>query len=1225
MENTKEYLEALVLDREKLDNKITETNGFILEEIKSNNINIDVSILTENINVFSVKFLKENYSLDENILEKIDILLADSSKSTVNNVLSEEEIKRFLLKEKLLPTSTVLGLEHFNNFRREINKQFDIDEWRTERIIVNSFKRLSFEEIKSVDKTFLLDNISALSYRKDLFNSNEFKKFYVDLVFTAYDKPNIQLFKNFIFGTEDKDLLLKLLKNTNDNRYSFKSYSDIENIDGVKSLISKFEYHKLYKIKSLEDFSIGEIQNNKEFFQELWAEKDGSVLSGYHFFDDLLRVKSTAEQFEEIITKDYLIELLKKAKLNGSLFGNVDKDYNDVNSKKLHLMDVILEAYVDNKKIDESLKFQDIMPLDLLFHSVRDVVGEDGFNVPQKRIVILNKINENLRVIYDTVINKSMVNSDVANIIKSMDYIFDPVLIKTYYDFFDKNPSINTMYILFKLVSDNEKRHFYQGSKHDFLEKAVSLIDSTFNSLVTKEKDSKIKIENFKFINKVFASINNELGQEYLKEKITENPSLSVSNIELTDDIKTRISKNNIFAFEILDIKNLNRAELDLISSVRPEFFEKINKDKIFVSEGFIYTCLNMIDKSPYMLPFLNKYVELHRSEIEKSPELMKRFLANKYQQTLFPISDTSLFDNDYIKLKFLCEKSLVCEEKRSFVANLFNNKELPYSRQELKVKDIDIEKFDENIIIENNMSLSEAKLLHADLYQKHSAIGKEIRQYKDSLPFGYLSQKVDRLLKDNNFKEISFLIKNNIDFDSNLFVNYVNNLTFDSLMKNLKSDDFLNLLKKELDYDKKTDIKFGKFTKEENILLSNQLLEKYQNESKKYDFLFFFDKENNSFIKEFAIKNFPKEVIYGYDFLPNDKNSYRPTFFVMENYTNEEIYSTYKNLVVGHGFFSETDVNADFKNFFCSTLFPEKKENKSGAMDRFKSFLNFIKEKDAMLYSLMSNEIIISQGVDYGKSSENPETENMTRYEAIAYHANKLFDFKKTIKGLSDFIDLTIKHEPSNEGEARFNSDLSSGCITSFIYSTYFEVNDPNTGRTNEYRSFMSEENTIELMKLLFEKSPQHLIDRHTIGCANNTADFFRKNINNFYSQKNVENFIFPNPKIQCKYLRLDEDSEAKERLINFALAIISHATEIKDVKMIEYFNHLIKQQKFAEDNLSWEAQSKLHKGKSSMFIEVLAKDDRIIQSLQNTKLKIDLDKSLSEKEFKRPKAKKI
>ncbi len=204
------------------------------------------------------------------------------------------------------------------------------------------------------------------------------------------------------------------------------------------------------------------------------------------------------------------------------------------------------------------------------------------------------------------------------------------------------------------------------------------------------------------------------------------------------------------------------------------------------------------------------------------------------------------------------------------------------------------------------------------------------------------------------------------------------------------------------------------------------------------------------------------------------------------------------------------------------------------------------------------------------------------------------------------------------------FNSNLANHSIVSIIHNTYYEKYD-KYGRTESYLSSYSKDETLQMMKFLIEKAPLHLLGRHVIGCANNPVDFFTKNIDSFYSRENIENFIFPNSKLEPAYLDLHNDkSDSRERLIEYFCAFIDYGMQIKDKETINYISHLVNQNIFAEKNLSYDSIKNLYDGKSDMVLTVISKDDRVLSRLKNALLKIELESKL---EIKAPakKAKKI
>ncbi len=1193
-----DYLE-LLSNKDLLNSEITKTNGYILEEIKSLGIKINKEIIFKNLNVFSLKFLNENYDLSDEEKEKIDNFLSDNAKSFANKQLTDTQIEYFLNNEIALPDHIVLNFDTLKNNPNKILKQIEINEYGMYRIFGRTIPKFTVEEIKSINKEILLEIIEVIASKKGLINDPEFREYFKELVFDNFKNPGIKLFNNFSFKAEDKESLIKLLKNTNENRYSAVLYSDIKSIDGVTDLIDKYDYAKLFKIKDIEkDFTNGEVAKNPEFFQELWSQT--KERRTFDFFEFVLKNNSTIEQFREIVTKDFILKALENETYIHNLHSRIDREYNKIIvDKEIYLLDKMLELYINNEKISENKNIRDVIDEDTIFSFIGAVKNEKY--EPINKVYAnetFEKIEKNIRKLYEQTIPNMLNKKEISRLLDNETTVFHYSFINLAEDVLLQNPSVNSFFIINKIAKKYEKGYLDYSDRNRLFGTLEPVFKKTFDALSKNEKNKELKLQNRKYIVEILKMF--EGHEDLLTEEWGKNYKKELDSIpNLSDEF-------NMFSYTIEDFKNLDHKKLASIYPIRKDIFTDMLSNKIKLSDDLFLNILRNVDDKDYF-KYIKEYINENLEEIKSNEKLFEQVMTNSKQKELIKIDDLSVFDKNYKECLDLIEEIKKCSQKRDELTNKFPKVEWDYSFEKLGVHKTDIVKNVSDFVIEKNITKSEAKVLFVELYEKGRILDKTLEKTKKQIPFQYFSEKINNLLQEGNFEDVLAIKTNRLEYDHEPFRNYVNNLEYKALRTNLNNTHFVSLLKGELNYDKKTNIVFKEFTKEENLLLLKQFKEMYEKNKEEgtrrnYEFLYFFNKEKNHFIKEFVIENYPKDIFYSYDFLANDNSSYKPSKFIKESYTQEEIWKAYSILKEKEGFFSENDVNADYKHFFTHALF-EDKERKD---EKYKSFLKFVKEKDPMLYVLLGNENIFINACSWG-SKEN----NKTRSEVVMDYFKENFDFNLVINGLGQLVELI--EEKDQHGS--FNNKLANHAIVSIIHNTYYEKYD-KYGRTECYLSNYSNEETVDLMKFLWEKAPLHMLGRHVIAGANNPVDFFSKNISHFYDRKNIENFMFPNTKLEPEYLELhNENSDSKERLIGYFSSLIDYAMERKDKEVINYISHTVEQYNYAEKNLSYEARRDLYLGKSDLIVSQIAQDDRIKSRLKNALLKIDLEGKLEVK----------
>lgn len=1213
--NSKESLETLVKNEDEFFSVVNESNGFILEMLKNHKITPDLDLLVKNINVFTVPYVVENYKLTTEQSQDISDFLSEESSARIKKSLSKEEVKKYLTEGIPLPKTVLLSVDDINSFQKEIDNQFKMDNYEMNEILSNSFRKFNMEDVFNINKKFLLKNPNFLANKKAFFNDEKYRDFYKEIALKAYKDVGLSEFKNYIFGPEDKEFLFTLIGNENSNRFSHKQYANYSSISGFTELITKHEYFEKFNKTDLSMFSNGEIENNLDFFRKVFLNENEKQI--YDVFDKLIRKKITVRQFKAIVDQEfvekYLDSLISQDRIVHRFFGNLDAEYDrTVIDKKAHISKLVSIIFAEDKTLESGLKLREMSDLYSVFSIIKEL-KQEKYHPENKEDTEkdIREVENNLKISLTEVLPRSLKNENFSELAKNSNYIFNSNTIELADQFFEQNVNLNNFFLLIDLYVDAKKDRSSDRGYVNLIDKLAQYSNDMHEEFVKRNNHNEIVGVN------TILKYYSDTKDEFIKGLLKNTPK------------RQGYSKSDEYNFLAYDVNDLKTLPVDLWStvySIRPDFGNYIIKNKIVAPNEFISRCLNSSGKSDSATNFLKSYVKINRGSIEKDEELLASFLSNPKQNEIFPLSSTAHLDGFYNEVITLILRKGIAYKKKKQVEGLYPKEDFPYSR-DAKYPEIDINAFDENIEINSGLSKYEAKLQYLNLYEKHSLLSKELTSKAELIPYGFMTDKIKQIIEKKDFEMLSLIREDRIKYNNEPFVEYVNNSSFEDLIGNLKNKYFVKILKEQLNYDNETDIKFPKFTKEQNMELATSLWSIYKGfkEDKSeevsyydYKFLHFFSLENRGFIKEFAIKELPQFVFYGYDFLPESAGTYKPSKFIQGTYTNEEIYQAFVNLEEKGGFFSYKDVNADFKHFFTNVFFPEKRNHKEKPDDsRMKDFLTFIKDKNEILYAALANSNIFVNIIDFGRSyGDKKPPKYKTRDEGVNNYFHELFDLDVVVRGLEKIVEKMSEKNLDENNQKIVNKKVASYCITAVIHNTYFEDYDDN-GRTKEYMSVTSKEHTLKLMKFLFEKAPMHFVERHIIGQSIEAVAFFKDNIKEFYSFENVKNFILPNSDVSTEYLRMDgESNEQKARLIGFTKAIIEHAVEQKDSQVIDFLNHTIKQHEFIEKEMSWSHRHRVYPGVSSMFVEAIAQDKGVRGMLQNSKLKIDLDSSLVVKE---------
>lgn len=1245
-----EYLQQISKDENLLMQEIENTRGFVLEKLKSSKIFPSIDILFNNINAVTLQFIVDNYTLNKEQNEKIADLLRDDSKENRSLILnlSPQEVEEYLKSGNKLPRNTILTIEQINSFQSDIQKQEELDNYNMELILKNSTRQLNHEDFFKLDRNFLKNNLYLLN-RSSLFNNKQLKNYYKELRLELDDenneKPHLNDFSRWHFEENDKPFLLELLKNY---RYGRPQYSELCSIPGFSNLLSKEEYFSEFNHKDLSSFTDGQVEKQKEFFKKVWLEK--TEFNSYDTFSELLRHKCSLKQFMTIVDVDFIGNVFEK-QTSRDFSRPIDSREKEEHQKFYYLTSVVLDTLVNKDTFNNGrtlLQSYSIYPIfHLLENFERDMEKYKSYKEPVLEEV--TKLNQkNIEKLYSEILPKFLSNDNIYDLISHTKYVFKPEFVGNVKDFVEKQPSINSFFVLVKHYVEASKNR-YDYNKHQYLEHIGDFVYEMGSHLISKEKNKNLSDKDFESQAASVHIILEHFSNQKMDKSSNENTSLLKIKKKLKTEqsvlsnIKNIITKTslvpndyNFFAYEG---KHISQIETDLlfeITTIRPQFLNYINKNKWEVPSSFLSKCLYNVENGE-MFKFLKDYASIHRTEIESNEEVMNLFLGSSKQKEIFPTQITEEEKQRFKEILNISLRQKNIATMRSSIEDEFERRKINsdslYSRENINLPHIDIENFDETSKFElataDNLSL---KARYIDLYQKSSSLDKKASELNKKLSFQFMEYQVQQTIEQKDW-DLLLELKDRIIYSNHneLFVNYVNNCDYQELTNNLQNKSFCKIIREQISYEGKTDIQFKKFTDEQNShlaeLLQKTFSERYS-DSKDRDpnVFYFFALENRGFIKKYAIDNMPHEAIYGYALEVSKEDSYKPRNFINEQYTFEEMYQTYVSAQAQGGIFAIQDVNAEYNKFFAnpfSTANYRKKGDNPEAknkIEQYIKFLDYAKEKDETFYALAAGYRVIESVVSdtWVNSDNEKKTRDQVTHEFFVQHV----DIDVFLKGLKKICD-NIENNP----EAYVNKRPMQSAFLGLLHSTVYEEMDQSNYSKREKKSLLSEENKLKIFKFFYENNPSYLFSTGSIAGNSDTNSFFKNHINEFNQLSQIEKFLFPKQKLMCDYCGVSGDHWAAPVFKEMCIDLVTSCIEKQEIKTIEWLAYMIKQHQFIEKEVGYgTSRLKSYRGCSDMFMDALAVDNVVNALLDKAKLKIELEQGLKFKEFvPKPSKKKI
>lgn len=1183
--NNKNYLQSLLNDKEQLNAEIEKTGGYVLYLMEQENLLPKKEDLLEQENVFALNFILKHYELEKAEIKKLKKYFSDHSSKgnqVTNEVLTLEEVEDYLIEEKKLNRNTILPLDILNKYVKEIDRQYYIDEYNMNHIMDSSIKKLTKEEILSLNKEFLLENISVFNVKPGYFSDDKYNALYKELLIEKAQNENKKLeinnFRNYHFKENDKEFLDQLLINSS-HRYNTPTYGELSSIEGFTKLISKLEYFDKFGYKDVNDFTTQEFDDNIEIIRARWLQAFNEEKDRYYKnFNNFINFNASPSRFEKIFSLDYLSEVLDNiAEYHEHSMSRDDSESKD---KMTHIERQLLSYAIKNKDNIEKLTK---LELSSMYRNIYHDYDHDRHKLENE------SYKNDIAVFYLEVTPKLMHSDYMKEFLGySTDYIVNEYSADVMLELAQSHPSVNLFALLAKSYNNNKKNFtsWKWGAAKKTLEKALN------------EVAKHIEPEDTKLIAKYYDA--------------------PVSKLIVRKNDANNNSENNILNYKDIAFEKLveNEFRTKFVFDLKKDFREMILKEKKELPEDVVFSILRNAEDDATALKFIKDYVKIHRENILKNDKLVKAISRNEKNNEILSLNNKDRQEHVFVEWITKLQQKNQLEKEQEALKKTF--KKMPsdgyyHSEEE-----------EEELLAKLPKEEKEKRQKVDQLYEQVQQLRKETAELLENLSHDFFNEKIIKLVKERNFDDVK-LMKEASNHSLEYFYQYVSQLDFNELLKNIENDSFRSLIVNAINYDNKTAFKFNNYSERENTILAEMLMDEFPKDPLKITY--FFMPKNRDFVKEFSIKNCPKEIFYSYKLRAKESISYNlkkdedpeDGILVRTPYTVEQIWRAYRNLDKKEGFFSYMDVNAGFDHSFNANF----KNDEEGYL----ALLEKAKE-DPKFYAALCNSSIID---DFAKKLEDKSKERQTRDELSNEYVAKVFDINILAKGikqiLKDMKNASYEHE---ESESKFNRKLANQTIHRVYHLTHYEEYDSSYGRNGTYHTNLSQEQIDTIFHAVWEEAPLLFLSLYHVG-TQNMAEYVEKNFDklmntHYYSANEL---LYTNDKIKNEYFGVDPskglDHGHNITVEKFIHAMIDYYTIEGKKEELDHMSYLLQQKKFFEDELSYDYKYKANQG-NSLIIDYMSEKDDMQNKVYTTTRKFFLEQALSNKEItNKPKSRKI
>lgn len=1123
------YLQQLAEDKDQLSIEVRESKGYVLDRMSKHKIFPSLDNLWDDINAYSLLFIIKNYSLNREQIKEVRTFFGYGADNVITkDILSEEEVINYLKEGGILPKNTKLSLEIIKTHYKEINTQYEKDEYNTKTIMTRSLKGISVDHFLSMDSDFLKENKHLFNINPELFKNKKYQNTYKNFVLEVAEEkkyyPDIRSFKNYIFSEDDKAFLEELLAIQKKDRYRMSAYSDFIGYRGFTDLISKEEYFKKYNSENIRGFSDSQIEKNLKLIQKSFLKNIKKI--SYEPLNELASMEASPSQFKLLLNNDLMKDLFNK--MPEIHIGYVDQDRQEAKQKFEQLQFTILNYIVNNQteQILSKISLKDMAK------SINEFAGHHRLrNTPG--------FGEDATKFYLEIVPKLFNSNDFSVLYGNPEFI-TRYTVDVIEQIAETHPSVN--FLIYLLDYQNEPNRRYNSDK-------VS-VNEIINKLIPKiDKEIVVSLSN------------------YFNYKIPEDIKLESHAVESY--------QTNILNYKSIEINKMSEVSINLLLDINLEFKDYIISEKKQLDSKFVSRLMRYSENEASM-SFLIKYLEINKENVIKDESLFRSIVIHPLGKKMMDFEAPDYEERDY--QQFL-----------------------------LQIKELDRLEKDEEPTGEKYYEKPEYKVYEA----KKTLIRQKVDELKKSLTFDFLTEKIKKVLKDNNFEEYCVLKDNYLvrDDNANLFAKHVGISSFNKVLKNIEDPAYITALTNSIDFSNKTELKFKKFKEEENHILAELLGTQFKDKIKP---LHFFKSEVRGFLNEFIVKNMPVEMFYSYSLRPNiekeGKSYFRENSLITTPYTNEQLIEGF-NKANKIGFFSVREANASYDEIF--------QENFKGREKEFKDLLSLTKENNHKLYSILTYRTIY-------RDFHDRKINDITQDEFQANYLKNNYDIETVLKGFKEIINEI--DNAKNLDYSKFNKELAFSSISSFIHSTYYDIRTIQ-GNT-EYFSPLTQEDQNKIIDFLFKEAPYFMMEQYKIGTTG-VPEYIAENFEKYANINEIINSVLmPENHMKGPSLSLDTRSKSANNRFNdyvdqIVSGMVDHYIKQKKSDELAYISYLFEKNAFTSQ-LNHDFKYASEANDNDHILNYVTTNPALIDKLKFSQAKFSLESLLAEKSEDKVKIKK-
>lgn len=1115
---TEEELRRASEDPQALRDLIEASGGYALQKMKKAGLAPPLSALMESPQAESVMFILDNHELTREQQKKLAPFFAQelASARLGGGALSEAEIDEALRSGGSISPKAALTPRQMSQFAEQIKLRYDQDEMSTERLMRASITRLSPEEAQKLGPEILVDHLDIWAQISGAFESESARLMYKSLALKAAEgtrfPPRWSDFSRWAFKAEDKAFLLEILS-SRDN-YRDLNYEEIEKNPSAAALLGPWEFVQRVSPWSVKHLSMEQTLEKKSEIQELWLQR--LLKESYPRLAGLAsRVAASLEQFEEILDADLMTKIHDAGvRLDIERLGDADEE-----RKREHLLwgAVAKAALAAPERADELLSARDLGLAISCLTEGNSLSSPRPQDAPLALALARDLIPARL---------KSSSKELVETLGSRLDSFKRAGVFEGLAEALLKEPTPNGLFLalgVWKAEGSSRARRFG----------GVSSASRVLARALMRRVDAESANAMAAYFGAPF------------KAGVNARPSSSFEG----DFLKADYAR----------LGELDRGVLSLLSKVEPRFCQKALDSGAEPPEELLSLVLRS-GALPGRLEALREWAQRFPEAFEKAPGFMAELSRHPDGPSVWPMDSAEREAQALAQAEAkIRERSCAKEARALIAAQIERERGGPPNEDDPYFED------DEDEGPANDEPSDRLKGLLAsqeELSDKESDLKTEIQELLSSLSFEAMSNALDSALREDDYEFFAGLSLGAVRElkDGDRFSARARGLEASRFAELLESDaSFARLITGSVNYNGEDDLRLDFGSKEKNQRVCEALFAHFPKDPIQA-FAVFEPAAARAFSNELAARRFPQRALFDYRLAPERApGGFDSRRALTERvYTDEEVISMWDAVEAKGGFFQEMDRNARAGEFFAA--------NYKGDRERFRGFLKKASSRPRLYCLMCSGELLRHFGEADARAVADAGGAKISQDEAKTLIVEREFDFGVVMAGFADIAEEMSRRR----GEERFNATLARSALDAVVWATYWD----ERGATGDiYKSHLSEEKSVALMRLICEKAPAIAYSTHALGTLGFAAEAFERRAGEFLGERALDDFLLPDVSNSPGGLNFSHQREefATRYLKGLARWLIDEARH----EDVEYLNWAIQHAEFKESELSYNHNS--------------------------------------------------